>query len=166
MDILDEELLKFWKSLNDNQVRYMMIGGLATRFHGYNRTTDDLDIWIEDTLENRKHFRQAFVELGYGDYESLETMQFVPGWTSFYAAGVELDILTEMKGLEHLSFEECMREAKIAIIENIQVPFLHINHLIQNKKAVNRPKDQLDVIYLEKIKQLLQEEEEKIKRQL
>ena len=43
----------------------------------------------------------------------------------------------------------------------IKVPFLHINHLIQNKKAVNRLKDQLDVIYLEKIKQILDEEEQK-----
>ena len=104
--------------------------------------------------------------MGYGDYLSLETMQFVPGWTTFYAAGVELDIMTEMKGLEHLSFDECLQMAAIAEIETIKIPFLHINHLIQNKKAVNRPKDQLDVIYLEKIKQLLQEEEDKTKHQL
>ena len=42
-------------------------------------------------------------------------------------------------------------------IYETQVPFLHINHLIANKKAVNRPKDQLDVIYLEKIKQIQEE---------
>jgi hypothetical protein len=42
----------------------------------------------------------------------------------------------------------------LADIDDVQVPVLHINHLIANKKAVNRPKDQLDVIYLEKIKQL------------
>ena len=43
----------------------------------------------------------------------------------------------------------------------MKFPFLQINHLIQNKKAVNRPKDQLDVIYLEKIKKILEEEEQK-----
>jgi hypothetical protein len=37
------------------------------------------------------------------------------------------------------------------------VPFLHINHLIANKVAVNRPKDQLDVMYLEKIKKMLED---------
>ena len=41
-----------------------------------------------------------------------------------------------------------------AEIENIKVPFLHINHLLANKKAVNRPKDQIDVIELEKLKKL------------
>ena len=45
-----------------------------------------------------------------------------------------------------------------AIIEGIEIPFLHINHLIANKKAVNRPKDLLDVIYLEKIKEIKEEE--------
>lgn len=47
--------------------------------------------------------------------------------------------------------------ASIAEIENVQVPFLHINHLIQNKKTVGRAKDQLDVIYLERIKKLTEE---------
>ncbi len=166
MDVMDEELIRFWKILNYNTVRYIMVGGLATRFHGYNRTTDDLDIWIDDTLENRKKFRKAFVELGYGDYLLLETMEFIPGWTSFYAAGVEMDIMTEMKGLENLSFEACYQMAFTADLNSIKVPFLHIDHLIQNKKVVNRPKDQLDVIYLEKIKQLLQQQENKAGNQL
>ena len=154
MDIFDNELLLFWKKLNANNVRYIMVGGLATRFHGYNRVTDDLDMWIDDTLENRQNLRKAFIELEYGDFKSLEIMQFVPGWTSFYAAGLVLDIMTEMKGLENLTFEECYRMALVEDINEVKVPFLHINHLIANKKVVNRLKDQIDVIYLEKIKQL------------
>ncbi|CAN5641041.1 hypothetical protein BH10BAC2_BH10BAC2_29510 [soil metagenome] len=159
MDVMDEALLEFWDSLNQNNVKYIMVGGLATRFHGFNRSTDDLDMWIEDTLPNRKNLRSAFKELGYGDYASIETMQFVPGWTSFYAAGIVLDIMTEMKGLENISFTECYQLAVIHNLNNIPVPFLHINHLIANKKAVNRPKDQVDVIYLEKIKALLEKQQ-------
>jgi hypothetical protein len=154
MDVLDEELLKFWEVLNKNKVKYIMVGGLATRMHGYNRVTEDLDMWIDDTLDNRIKLRQAFKELEYGDYPSIETMQFVPGWTTFYAAGIELDIMTQMKGLEDLSFDECLSLAKIGDLNGIPVPFLHINHLIENKKVVNRPKDQMDVMYLEKIRQL------------
>ncbi len=75
-----------------------MVGGFATRFHGFNRSTDDLDMWLEDTIENRVSLRTSFSELGYGDYSSLETMPFVPGWTSFYiGGGIELDIMTSMK---------------------------------------------------------------------
>jgi hypothetical protein len=32
MDVMDEELLAFWRKLNENNVRYIMVGGLATRF--------------------------------------------------------------------------------------------------------------------------------------
>ncbi len=66
MDILDEELFSFWKALTESHVRYIMVGGFATRFHGVDRNTDDLDMWLEDTLENRKHLIQSFIKLGYG----------------------------------------------------------------------------------------------------
>jgi len=161
MDILDDELLRFWRSLNANKVRYIMVGGFATRFHGFNRNTDDLDLWLEDDLKNRKKLRESFIELGYGDFPSLETMEFLPGWTSFYVGNViELDIMTTMKGLEDHTFDECLNLASIAELDGVIVPFLHINQLIANKKAVNRPKDQIDVIELEKIKKLREEEEQ------
>jgi hypothetical protein len=155
MDILDDELLKFWRNLNDNHVGYIMVGGFATRFHGFNRNTDDLDIWLEDTLQNRKNLRKSFIELGYGDFPSFETMEFVPGWTSFYLDNaIALDIMTKMKGLEGYTFNECMDIASIADLDGVLVPFLHINQLIANKKAVNRPKDQIDVLELERIKKI------------
>ena len=155
MDIADDELLKFWRSLNDNDVRYIMVGGFATRFHGFNRNTDDLDIWIEDTLQNRKNLRTSFIKLSYGDFPSLETMEFLPGWTSFYVGNaIELDILTKMKGLEGHTFGECLEMASVADLDGVIVPFLHINQLIANKKAVNRPKDQIDVLELEKINKI------------
>jgi hypothetical protein len=71
-------------------------------------------------MPNRQNFRKAFMQLGYGDYASIETMQFVPGWTTFYAAGIELDIMTEMKGLEEESFEECYLMALFSDIEGIR----------------------------------------------
>jgi len=62
-----------------------------------------------------------------------------------------------MKGLEGYCFDECCQMATIAEIENVPVPFLHLNQLIANKKAVNRPKDKIDVTELEKIKRLCKE---------
>ena len=60
MDIFDEDIIKFWKSLQDNSVRYIMAGGFATNLHGYQRYTADIDIWIEDSLTNRANLRKAF----------------------------------------------------------------------------------------------------------
>ena len=159
MDVFNAELLRFWNCLNENNVRYIMVGGVATNLNGYQRATADADLWIDDTIENRTKLRKAFCECDMGDFEALESMQFVTGWTTFQLNnGLPLDIMTSMKGLEEFSFEECLNVATIADIDGVTVPFLHINHLITNKKAVNRPKDQLDVIYLEKVKKLMEEE--------
>ena len=155
MDIFDEEILKFWKALQDNNVQYIMVGGYATNLHGYQRFTGDLDIWLKDTLENRQLLRKAFKDCNMGDYPMLEHMQFILGWTDFHLNnGLRLDILIDMKGLEGYTFDECLEMASVADIENVNVPFLHINQLIENKKIVNRPKDQIDVQALEQIVQL------------
>lgn len=152
MDIFDDEIIKFWTAMNENQVRFIMVGGYATNIHGYQRYTGDMDMWIDDTVENRAKLRNAFKTAEMGDYFMLETMQFVPGWTDFRLNnGLVLDILINMKGLENYSFDDCYQMATIAEVGNVNVPFLHINHLITNKKAVNRPKDQIDVMELEKI---------------
>ena len=132
-----------------------MVGGYAMNLHGYQRFTGDLDIWIEDTTKNRQNLRKAFITCEMGDYPIISTMQFVPGWTEFRLNnGLTLDILTEMKGLEEYTFEECLQMASVADIEDVNVPFLHINQLIANKKVVDRAKDKIDVIALEEIKKL------------
>ena len=155
MDILDEDILSLWRSLNNNNVRYIMIGGFATNLHGYNRATNDIDLWIDDTLQNRKNLRKALKDQGSGDYDVIESMQFVPGWTDFQLNfGFKLDVMTSVKGLENIGFEECYNFAVIAEIEKIQVKFLHFNHLIICKKAMGRSKDLLDIEELEKIKKL------------
>jgi predicted nucleotidyltransferase len=163
MDIFDEEIIRFWRCLQDNKVRYIMVGGYATNLNGYQRFTGDMDIWIEDTVDNRKNLRSAFKDCEMGDYYMLETMQIVPGWTNFKLNnGLRLDLMLDVKGLEGFTFQQCLDQASNADIDGVQVPFLHINHLIQSKKAANRPKDQIDVIYLEKIKQLLEQQDKSI----
>lgn len=156
MDFLDEDLIHFWTILNKYSVQYIMVGGFAVNLYGYTRATNDIDLLIKDDIVNRQKLAGAFSELGYGNI-SFETLQFVPGWTNFYiGAGIQLDIMTSLKGVD-LSFDECLQMAPVAEIEGVRVPFLHINHLIQNKKVVNRPKDQIDVMELEKIKKILDE---------
>ena len=130
-----------------------MIGGFATNLHRYNRTTNGIDLWIADSLDNRKKLRKALKEQGSGDYSPIETMQFIPGWTNFNLdRGFPLDIMVSVKGLETIGFEECFKYAVVVEIESVPVRFLHYNHLIACKKAAGRPKDLLDISELEKIR--------------
>jgi hypothetical protein len=54
MDIFDEEILKFWGALPHRNVKYIMVGRYAANLHGYQRYTGDIDIWLEDSSENRQ----------------------------------------------------------------------------------------------------------------
>jgi hypothetical protein len=157
MDISDASFLDFWQILNRFNVRYILVGGFATNFHGYQRFTGDVDIYIDDTPGNRQQLRKAYQEYINIDFPSFETIQFVPGWVDFpLRDGTRLDIMTSMVGVE-ATFEECHNAARIMEIDDIKIPVLHIQHLINNKRAVGRPKDQLDVEKLEEIKKLQQE---------
>lgn len=159
MDVFDEELLRFWKIAGQFQLKYITIGGAATNLHGYQRTTEDIALWIEDTKANKEVLRKVFHEYGMGDFKTLPDMQFIPGWTYFHLDnGLRLDITTSVKCLDNSNFDSLLKSASIATIYGVEIPFLHLNALILTKKAANRPKDQLDLIELERIKKIIEEE--------
>lgn len=158
MDLFELEILSFWAALQNCGVKYIMVGGYAANLHAYQRYTDNMDIWIEDTPANRQRLKQAFIECEMDGYFMLETMQFVLGWTEFKLInGLRLNILVKMKGLDEYGFDGCLHTATIADIDGVKIPILHIDHLIANKKVVNRPKDQLDVLELDLIRKILSE---------
>jgi hypothetical protein len=147
-----QEILDIWKKLNEYNVRYLTIGGLAVNIYGYTRNTGDIDLLIEDTIENRKNLRLAFAAIGIGDFESLETMQFVVGFTDFTISyGLRLDVMTSIKGLENEKFDNLLQNSTIVFLKEIPVYFLDYDNLIKAKKATNRPKDILDIEELEKL---------------
>lgn len=149
---MNEQIIQVWKHLLENKVNYLTIGGFAVNIYGYGRNTGDIDIYIEDTLTNRKNLRSAISKMGLGDFESINTMQFIPGWTDFTLNfKFRLDIMTTVKGLENKPFVELLENATIIEIENVKVFFLDYKNLIIAKKASNRPKDILDIEELEKI---------------
>ncbi|WP_296685545.1 DUF6036 family nucleotidyltransferase [Flavobacterium sp.] len=149
---MDSQIIEIWKYFSLNKVKYLTIGGLAVSIYGYGRNTGDIDIFIEDSIENRKNLREALKQLGIGDFENINTMQFIPGWTDITLNfNLRLDIMTSVKGLENSSFEQLLKQAYIVEISETPVYFLDYNNLIKAKKASNRPKDILDIEELEKI---------------
>lgn len=160
MDIYNKELVNFWSILEKEKVEYIMIGGLAVVLHGYVRATGDIDIWLNDSKENRIAFANAMKHYNY-TINDIETFNFIPGWFDFYIGILfKLDVITEMKGLESLTFKDCLDKASTAKINEMKIPFLNLNHLIENKKAINRLKDQLDIKHLTEIKNLRRKNEE------
>ena len=147
MDIFDDEIANLWKLLYSNDVKFIIVGGFATNLHGHNRLTADIDIWLKDTIENRKKLRTAIKELDLGDLKEIESMQFVPGWSGILLnSGIELDIMSSMKGFDQSDFDNCFELADTAMINDTPVRFLSLNHLIRAKKEVFRDKEKIDLI--------------------
>ncbi len=91
-------------------------------------TTEDIDLWIEDTKANKEVLRNVFREYGMGDFKTLPDMQFIPGWTYFHLDnGLRLDIMTSVKGLENSNFDSLLKSASIATIYGVDIPFLNLN---------------------------------------
>ncbi|WP_293870958.1 nucleotidyltransferase [Flavobacterium sp.] len=149
---MDSQIIEIWKYLFLNKVKYLTIGGFAVSIYGYGRNTGDVDLFIEDSIENRENLRDALKKAGIGDFENIKTMQFIPGWTDITLNfNLRLDIMTSVKGLENNTFEQLLDKAYITEINDIPVYFLDYENLIKAKKAANRPKDILDIEELEKI---------------
>ena len=53
-----------------------------------------------------------------------------------------IDIMTAVKGLD---FEAAFSTSKIIVVENLQVRLIHLNQLLQTKKASGRHKDLDDI---------------------
>lgn len=149
---MNEQILDVWKNLSENNVNYLTIGGFAVNIYGYGRNTGDINIFIEDTIVNRENLRNAIKQMGLGDFESINTMQFIPGWTDFTLNfNFRLDIMTSVKGLENQSFSTLLEKANGIDINGIPVFFIDYKNLIIAKKAANRLKDLLDIEELEKL---------------
>jgi len=55
-----------FKSFQQHEVRYVVIGGIAVVLYGVPRATFDLDILIEATLENAQRLLDALIDAGMG----------------------------------------------------------------------------------------------------
>lgn len=58
-----------------------------------------------------------------------------------------LDIMIDLKGMD---FQEFYELSEFYETEETKVRLIHYKHLIAAKKAAGRPKDLVDIIYLEK----------------
>lgn len=148
---MNEQIIAIWNSFFENKVKYITIGGFAVNIYGYNRSTGNINIYLEDTIENRINLRKALKSINLGDFETIETMQFIPGWTDFSLNyGLRLDIMTVVKGLEDKSFSSLLEDATIVMIDKTPIYFIDYESLIIAKKASNRPKDLIDIEELAK----------------
>ena len=153
-DLLNPDFQDFIKCFNRHKVRYVLVGGYAVIYHGYNRSTGDLDIFVEATVANYNRIVQAFEEFKMLVFDMTQSTFLNTESYEVFTFGVppvSIDIITVLRGV---TFDEAFTMSTNGLIDGITIRVLLKNGLLLAKKLSNRPKD------LEDIHQLnLQEEE-------
>jgi len=144
MDIeLPLDFKEFLKLLNENGVRYLLIGGYAVGYHGYPRATNDMDVWIAMHPDNAQKVVNTLKEFGF-DHPELTPELFLQE-NKIIRMGhppMRLEISTGISGVE---FEDCYASRIVDDFDGVTVNIIDLPHLKTNKKAAGRLKDLADL---------------------
>lgn len=164
MDIENLYYLEVLQLFDKNKVRYILIGGLAVGYHGYQRYTGDMDLWLEPSRENLDRLYHTLADdLKYPadvvnnirnnrDIESSTPIRLISDDDTFY-----IDLLTNTFQ-QQFTWRECHEQCQYMDLKKFSVPVVHINHLIamkeNTKRLDNSMKDLVDAAELKKIREL------------
>ena len=141
-------LLRVCSLLNKHGAHFLVIGGYACILHGLVRTTEDVDILIEENEENYLRVRDALAELSDHAAKELTVQDFVDNLVLKVADVVEVDVSRRAWKVDYASAKP---DAKSRTIEGVEVPFLDVPNLILSKQTY-REKDLADRVQLERLK--------------
>ncbi len=155
MDLFEEEIVRFLKLLSKNEVRFILVGGIAVNYRGFSRSTADIDVWLEDTQVNRSNFVKALSEYGIEGAEVFVDSPLLAEYTEVVLDnGMYIDLMSDLQFFKQENFNENYLKADKFNLENeVEVKMLHINTLIEEKEKSARPKDKLDAETFKKLYQ-------------
>jgi len=147
-NIFNNDFRDFISALNNQSVKYILVGGYSVILHGYPRTTGDMDIWVERTAENYQKIKNAFHQFGMPVFDmTLDNFLSHPNWDvfTFGTPPVAIDLMVQVEGLDFaLAYEKSIYFED----DGLSIRTIHKTDLIQTKQVVNRPKDQDDLLNL------------------
>lgn len=125
------DLKDLFEALNQAKVRYMLVRGFALAFHGYLRGTVDLDVWVDESEDNKAAIAKSLEQIGIADGASFR----------LGSEGFEVDMMDNLFLFKASSFNTCYHLAADASIMRVPFKVLSKNDLIKEKESTGRPKD-------------------------
>ena len=143
-------------TLARHHVRFVLIGALAARLHGFPRVTADADITPARDPENLERLGAALRDLGARIYTERvpEGLPFDCGapmlaradlWTLVTSAG-RLDVAFAPAGTS--GYEDLARHAVHFDVYGVDLLAARLEDIIRSKDAAGRPQDRQDVIVM------------------
>lgn len=152
-----------FKALEENNIKYVVVGGLATVLHGVVRMTMDIDLIISMEKENVNKFISVAQKLGYlpkapVSPNLLNNPEERKKWISeknmkvfsFYNKKENYKII-DVFITEPIPFQLLEKQKKIIKADDFSIPVCSVEHLIALKKLAGRPQDMADIRMLKKL---------------
>jgi hypothetical protein len=149
-----KDFADFLESLNREGVAYVVIGGIAVIAHLPYRTTRDLDVLIEPTLENAERARRAVG--AWGSFEpAYEAAEFISGDILSFGGLLRVEIHSRVPGVD---WADVWNGRVVSELLGVPTSFAGVEELIRMKRATgNVEKDLPDVQRLEALRNRGQE---------
>ncbi len=139
---LPTDFLDLLRLLNEEKVDHIVIGGYAVIYHGYPRTTKDIDIWISPDEASQSGLKRALRTFGFSA-QSLESPVFAGApIVTFGVEPFRVDLFSQVSGL---TFHECLERAEITTIDGVSTRMLSLGDLRKAKQASGRLHDLADL---------------------
>jgi tRNA nucleotidyltransferase/poly(A) polymerase len=140
------QLRGVFASLQQHNVKYVVIGGIAAVLHGVPRATFDLDILIEATSENAQRLLAALETARFGTVALTSVEDLLAHEITIFRDWVQVDVQTSTPGIE---FANAWRNRETLNYQGQEFYVVCKADLIASKRAAGRAKDLEDVRLLE-----------------
>lgn len=139
-------LLDVFKSFQQHDVKYVVIGGIASVLYGVPRATFDMDILIEATPENAGRLLRALLDAGLGTASLTSPEDLLAHEITIFRDRVRIDVQTSTPGL---NFKQAWDHRQIMSYQGQKFFIVSKEHLIRSKRAAGQDIDLSDVRLLE-----------------
>ncbi|HSW06880.1 hypothetical protein [Aquabacterium sp.] len=146
-----EDLKLLLRSLNEQGVDYLLIGGYALAAHGYQRATTDIDLLVPATAEAGERIKNALMVLPDQAARELQPEWFEEGDNIRVADAFVVDLMLNANGQ---SFDSLRQYAQTVDLEGIPVKTISLEGLLLTKQTM-RDKDVGDRIIIERALEVL-----------
>ena len=140
------DLLKICRSLNEQDAKYLIVGGFAVIEHGFTRTTEDIDLLVDGSHENQQRIRKALEVLPDKAIREMDESDLEEFLVVRIADEVVVDLMLKTCGL---TYEDALKEVEIKQIDDVPVPYASAKLLLRMKQT-HREKDVVDRAFLER----------------
>ena len=145
---LREDLVHVCRELNRLGARYMVVGGLAVIQAGYPRTTGDIDLLVDPSLENEAKVFAALATLPDGCVRELDAGDIGRFLVVRVSDEVLVDLMARASGID---YEEARHHVCVRELDGVEIPFASPELLWRMKRHTHRAKDQGDLAFLREL---------------